>query len=43
MEGMMEGMKKQVVMMVPNFLIMGWVSRFPDLVEAFFCRRERRS
>lgn len=25
MDGMMEGMKKQMVMMVPNFLIMGWV------------------
>lgn len=25
MDGMMEGMKKQVVMMVPNFAIMAWV------------------
>lgn len=25
MDGMMENMKKQAVMMVPNFLIMGWV------------------
>jgi hypothetical protein len=25
MEGMMDGMKKQVVMMVPNFAIMAWV------------------
>ncbi|KAL7410332.1 integral membrane protein DUF106-domain-containing protein [Mrakia frigida] len=28
MEGMMEGMKKQMVMMVPNFLIMGWINFF---------------
>lgn len=27
MEGMMDGMKKQVVMMVPNFAIMAWVRR----------------
>lgn len=29
MEGMMDGMKKQVVMMVPNFAIMAWVRPLP--------------
>jgi ER membrane protein complex subunit 3 len=28
MEGMMDGMKKQMVMMVPQMLIMGWISFF---------------
>ena len=28
MEGMMDGMKKQLVMMVPQMLIMGWINFF---------------
>jgi hypothetical protein len=28
MEGMMEGMKKQMVMMVPQMVIMGWINFF---------------
>lgn len=28
MEGMMEGMKKQAVMMVPNMVIMQWINTF---------------
>lgn len=39
MEGMMDGMKKQVVMMVPNFAIMAWVrSLFPCCSSAPFAR-----
>lgn len=28
MEGMMDGMKKQLVMMVPQMVIMGWINFF---------------
>lgn len=28
MEGMMDGMKKQMVMMVPQMVIMGWINFF---------------
>jgi hypothetical protein len=28
MEGMMDGMKKQAVMMVPNMVIMQWINMF---------------
>jgi hypothetical protein len=28
MEGMMDGMKKQAVMMVPNMVVMQWINVF---------------